>query len=92
MATQTHTHKKEADEKENNDKKEEPKGQGHLSPHAKGKHDAELIEGGDVPVEEQGRVNESREFLAAESERQAKADREKFEAERAHAARAKAQK
>lgn len=93
MATQTHTHKETAkeksDEKEDNGKKE---AKGHLSPEAKGKHDAELIEGGAVPAEEQGRVNESREWLAAEQERQAKADREKFEAERAHAARAKAQK
>jgi hypothetical protein len=82
MATQTHTHK-EADEKKDNDKKEAPI----TSAFAKGKHDAELIQGGEVPAEEQGRVNESREWLAAEAERQEKADLERFKSERSHAAR-----
>jgi hypothetical protein len=95
MAIQTHPHKetakeKEADEKEANNKKEEGRKDYNApptSPFAKGKHDAELIQGGEVPPEEQGRVNESREWIAAEAERQEKADIERFRAERSHAAR-----
>lgn len=94
MATQPHKETAKEKEEREDEEKEQREKEGRkdynapvTSPNAKGKHDTELLQGKEVPLEEQGRVNESREWIAAEAERQEKADIDRFKAERSHAAR-----